>query len=98
RGGTARHDAVAWGYARASSAMGVHILQNCEVTGITRDAAGVTGIETTRGRIATRRLGLIAAGHSGQLAAMAGFRLPIESLALQALVSEPVKPCLDVVV
>jgi sarcosine oxidase subunit beta len=98
RGGTARHDAVAWGYARACSAMGMHILQNCEVTGISRDADGVTGIETSRGRIATKKLGIVVAGHSGQLAGMAGFRLPIESLALQALVSEPVKPCMDVVV
>jgi sarcosine oxidase subunit beta len=68
------------------------------VTGISRDAGGVTGIETTRGKIATRKLGLVVAGHSGQLAEMAGFRLPIESLALQALVSEPIKPCMDVVV
>ncbi len=98
RGGTARHDAVAWGYARACSAMGMHILQNCEVTGVTRDDAGVTGIDTSRGHIATRKLGLVVAGHSGHLAAMAGFRLPIESLALQALVSEPIKPCMDVVV
>ena len=98
RGGTARHDAVAWGYARACSAMGMHILQNCEVTGIRRDAQGVTGVDTTRGAIATKKLGIVVAGHSGQLAQMAGFRLPIESLTLQALVSEPVKPCMDVVV
>jgi sarcosine oxidase subunit beta len=98
RGGTARHDAVAWGYARACSAMGMHILQNTEVTGITRDADGVTGVQTSRGSIATKKLALIVAGHSGQLAEMAGFRLPIEALALQALVSEPIKPCMDVVV
>ncbi|MGQ0566855.1 MAG: sarcosine oxidase subunit beta family protein [Gemmobacter sp.] len=98
RGGTARHDAVAWGYARACSAMGMDIIQNCEVTGVTSDNGHVTGIETTKGTIATRKLGLVVAGHSGQLAQMAGFRLPIEAVALQALVSEPIKPCMDVVV
>ncbi len=98
RGGTARHDAVAWGYARACSQMGMHIIQNCEVTGVTSADGRVTGVETTRGRIGCDRLGLVVAGHSGQVAAMAGFRLPIESLALQALVSEPIKPCMDVVV
>jgi sarcosine oxidase subunit beta len=98
RGGTGRHDAVAWGYARACSAMGMHIIQNCEVTGIRTEAGQVTGVETTRGPIATRRLGLVVAGHSSRLAAMAGFRLPIESMCLQALVSEPIKPCMDVVV
>ena len=98
RGGTARHDAVAWGYARACSAMGMDIIQNCEVTGVTSDAGQVTGIQTTKGTIATAKLGLIVAGHSGQLAQMAGFRLPIEAVALQALVSEPIKPCMDVVV
>ncbi len=98
RGGTARHDAVAWGYARACSAMGIDILQNCEVTGIDQAGGRVTGVQTTRGPIACDRLGLVAAGHSGVLAGMAGFRLPIESVALQALVSEPVKPMLDVVV
>ena len=98
RGGTARHDAVAWGYARACSDMGMHIVENCEVTGIARDPGGVTGVTTTRGAIGCRKLGIVVAGHSGLLAEMAGFRLPIESVALQALVSEPVKPCLDVVV
>ncbi len=98
RGGTARHDAVAWGYARACSDMGMHIIENCEVTGIVRDDKGVTGVATTRGPIKCRKLGIVAAGHSGELAAMAGFRLPVESITLQALVSEPVKPCLDVVV
>ena len=97
RGGTARHDAVAWGYARAASALGVDIVQNCEVVGITRDAAGaVTGVETTRGSIATRKLGVVAAGHSSVVLAMAGLRMPLESYPLQALVSEPVKsvfPC-----
>ncbi|GGE04199.1 sarcosine oxidase subunit beta [Gemmobacter megaterium] len=98
RGGTARHDAVAWGYARACSAMGVDIIQNCEVTGIDQRDGRVTGVRTTRGDIGCDRLGLVVAGHSGVLAGMAGFRLPIESVALQALVSEPVKPMLDVVV
>ncbi len=98
RGGTARHDAVAWGYARACSAMGMDIIQQCEVTGIRREGDRVTGVDTTKGAIGCSRLGLVAAGHSSVLADMAGFRLPIESLALQALVSEPIKPCMDVVV
>ncbi|MEM6619742.1 MAG: sarcosine oxidase subunit beta family protein [Pseudomonadota bacterium] len=98
RGGTARHDAVAWGYARACSAMGMHVIQKCEVTGITREDGRVTGVETTRGAIACDKLGIVVAGHSGALADMAGFRLPVESVALQALVSEPIKPCMDVVV
>ena len=98
RGGTARHDAVAWGYARACSKMGMHIIENCEVTGINRENGRVTGVTTHRGSISCDKLGIVVAGHSGQLADMAGFRLPIESVALQALVSEPIKPCLDVVV
>ncbi len=98
RGGTGRHDAVAWGYARACSAMGMHVIQNCEVTGITAEGGRVTGVTTTRGAIGCDRLGIVVAGHSGQLAQMAGFRLPVESLCLQALVSEPIKPCMDVVV
>jgi sarcosine oxidase, subunit beta len=93
RGGTARHDAVAWGYARAASSMGVHVIQNCAVTGIDRDASGVTGVQTARGPIRCRQLCIVVAGSSGVLAEMAGFRLPIESVALQALVSEPIKPC-----
>jgi len=98
RGGTARHDAVAWGYARACSDMGMHILQKTEVTAVRSDGGQVTGVETTRGTIGCRKLGIVVAGHSGVLAEMAGFRLPIESVALQALVSEPIKPCMDVVV
>ena len=98
RGGTARHDAVAWGYARACSAMGMDIIQQCEVTGVRSDAGRVTGAETTKGFIATKKLGIVVAGHSGQVAEMAGFRLPVEAVALQALVSEPIKPCMDVVV
>ena len=98
RGGTARHDAVAWGYARACSDMGMHILQKTEVTGVTRENGKVTGVETSRGAIGCDKLGIVVAGHSGHLAEMAGFRLPIESVALQALVSEPIKPCMDIVV
>lgn len=98
RGGTARHDAVAWGYARACSDMGMHILQKTEVTGVTQEAGKVTGVETSRGFIATSKLGIVVAGNSGHVAGMAGFRLPLESVALQALVSEPIKPCMDIVV
>jgi sarcosine oxidase subunit beta len=98
RGGTARHDAVAWAYARACSGMGMDILQKCEVTGISQANGQVTGVSTTRGEIGCKKLGIVVAGHSGQLAEMAGFRLPLESVALQALVSEPIKPCMDVVV
>ncbi len=98
RGGTARHDAVAWGYARACSAMGMDVIQNCAVTGVRVTGGQVEGVGTTKGFIATRKLGMVVAGHSSHLAGMAGFRLPIESVALQALVSEPIKPCMDVVV
>lgn len=98
RGGTARHDAVAWGYARAADARGVDIIQNCEVTGIRRDGGRVTGVDTTRGFIGAKKIGIVAAGHSSVLAQMAGLRLPIESHPLQALVSEPLKPCLNTVV
>jgi len=98
RGGVARHDAVAWGYARAADAHGVDIIQNCEVIGIRRISGAVTGVETNRGFIGARKVGLVAAGHSSVLAEMAGLRLPLESHPLQALVSEPVKPVLDQVV
>ena len=98
RGGTARHDAVAWGYARACSAMGMDIIQQCEVLGVRSSGGVVTGVDTSKGAIDCKKLGLVVAGHSGQLAEMAGFRLPIEAVALQALVSEPIKPCMDVVV
>src|SRR5881396_1371401 len=89
RGGTVRHDAVAWGYARAADARGVDIIQQCEVTGIRIENGAVSGVETTQGFIETGKLGLAVAGHSGHLAAMAGLRLPIESHVLQAMVSEP---------
>ncbi|WP_298432042.1 sarcosine oxidase subunit beta family protein [uncultured Jannaschia sp.] len=98
RGGTARHDAVAWGYARACTDMGMDIIQKCEVTGVRTEGGRVTGVDTTQGQIACGKLGGVVAGHSGVLAGMAGFRLPLESVALQALVSEPIKPCMDVVV
>jgi len=92
RGGTVRHDAVAWGYARAADARGVDIIQNCEVTGIRIECGAIAGVDTTRGFIATRKLGIAVAGNSSRLAAMAGIRLPIESHVLQAMVSEPIKP------
>jgi len=99
RAGTARHDAVAWGYARAASALGVDIIQECEVTGFVRGAAGrVAGVETSRGRIRAERVAIAAAGHSSLLAALAGLRLPVTSYALQAMVTEPLKPRLDTVV
>jgi sarcosine oxidase subunit beta len=98
RGGTVRHDAVAWGYARAADARGVDIVQNCEVTGIDVEAGRVTGVQTTQGAIAAKKVGIVVAGHSSVLAAMAGFRLPIESHPLQALVSEPLKPVLHCVI
>ncbi len=99
RGGTARHDAVAWGYARGASARGVDIIQNCEVTAIRRDASGaVAAVETSRGTIRTRRIGVVAAGHTSVIMAMAGVRMPLESYPLQALVSEPVKPIMPCVV
>ncbi len=98
RGGTARHDAVAWGYARAASSRGVDILQNCEVKAILRDAAGaVSGVETTRGTIRTKKLGVVVAGHTSHVMALADVRMPIESVTLQALVSEPLKPIMPVV-
>jgi sarcosine oxidase, subunit beta len=93
RGGVARHDAVAWGYARAADAMGVDIIQNCEVLRIERGGDGaVTGVETTKGPIRTRRVGVAAAGHTSVVMQRAGLRMPLESFPLQALVSEPVKP------
>jgi sarcosine oxidase, subunit beta len=99
RAGTARHDAVAWGYARAADALGVDIVQDCEVTGFEKDAGGhVRAVDTRRGRIACGRVGIAAAGHSSVLAQLAGFRLPVTSYALQAMVTEPVKPRLDTVV
>ncbi|MED5531311.1 MAG: sarcosine oxidase subunit beta family protein [Pseudomonadota bacterium] len=98
RGGTARHDAVAWGFARKISSWGADIIENCEVTGIVRDKSKVTSIETTKGPMACEKLCIVVAGSSSLLAELAGFRLPVESVALQALVSEPIKPVMDCVV
>lgn len=99
RGGTARHDSVAWGYARAAAALGVDIIQNCAVTAIRRGADGaVEGVETTRGPIATKRIGVSAAGNTSVVMQMAGLDFPLESYPLQALVSEPVKPTFPCVV
>lgn len=99
RGGTARHDAVNWGYARAASALGVDIIQNCEVLGFLTDASGaVTGVETSRGPIRAGKVGISVAGNSSRLAAMAGLRLPIESHVLQAFVSEGLKPVIPGVI
>ncbi|NQW10574.1 MAG: sarcosine oxidase subunit beta family protein [Alphaproteobacteria bacterium] len=98
RGGTARHDAVAWGFARGADRLGVDIIQNCEVTGFERDGNRVTGIQTTRGTIGCGRVGMAVAGNTSRVAAMAGLRLPIESHVLQAFVSEPLKPLVDGVI
>jgi len=98
RGGVARHDAVAWGFARAADRRGVDIIQNCEVTGFVLRAGAVVGVETSRGRILAPKVAIVAAGHNSVLAAMAGVRLPLQSHPLQALVSEPLKPILDCVV
>ncbi len=98
RAGTARHDAVAWGYARAASALGVDIIQNCEVVDFIKEGGRVIAVNTSRGRIGAQRVGIAAAGHSSVLAKLAGFRLPVTSYALQAMVSEPIKPLLDTVI
>ncbi|MGH6814145.1 MAG: sarcosine oxidase subunit beta family protein [Hyphomicrobiaceae bacterium] len=98
RGGTARHDAVAWGFARAADRLGVDIVQHCEVTGIVCTGNRVTGVETTRGSIRADKVGIAVAGHTSHVAAMAGLKLPIESHLLQAFVSEPLKPLLGCVV
>ena len=98
RGGTARHDAVAWGYARAASALGVDIIQNCEVRGFAREGNRVVAVETARGRIGAGKVGIAVAGNSGRVAGMVGLKLPIETHVLQAFVSEPLKPMLDTVV
>jgi len=98
RGGTARHDAVVWGYARAADRRGVDIVQNCEVTGFRISNGRVMGVETTRGFIGADRVGMAVAGNTSRVAAMAGIHLPIESHVLQAFVSEAIKPVLDTVV
>jgi methylglutamate dehydrogenase subunit A len=98
RAGTVRHDAVAWGYARAADALGVDIIENCEVTGFVWDGDAVVGVETSRGKILGGKVAMAVAGHSSHVAKMAGLRLPIESHVLQAFVTEPVKPMVDHVV
>jgi sarcosine oxidase subunit beta len=98
RGGISRHDAVAWGYARAANALGVDIIQQCEVTGFDIQSGRVTGVNTTRGNIGAGKISFAVAGHTSHLAKMAGFRVPVTSMQLQAMVSEPIKPCLDTVV
>lgn len=99
RGGTARHDAVVWGYARAASDLGVDIIQNCEVTGFLRDRSGtVTGVETSRGKIGAGKVGLAVAGYTSLLAACAGLTLPIETHVLQAFVTEGLKPVIPGVI
>ena len=98
RGGTARHDAVAWGYARGADKRGVDLIQNCEVTGFDIEGGQVRGVQTTRGAIRAKKVGIVVAGRSSQVAAMAGIRLPIESHILQAFVTEGLKPVIDHVV
>ena len=98
RGGTARHDAVAWGFARAADQRGVDLIQQCEVTGIDVEGGVVRGVQTTRGAIRAKKVGIVAAGRSSQVAAMAGMRLPLESHILQAFVTEGLKPIVDHVI
>jgi heterotetrameric sarcosine oxidase beta subunit len=98
RGGTARHDAVVWGYARAASDLGVDIIQNCEVTGFVREGERIAGVQTTRGTIRAAKTGIAVAGNTSRVASLAGLRLPIESHVLQAFVSEAIKPFIDCVV
>ncbi|MDT3380779.1 sarcosine oxidase subunit beta family protein [Labrys portucalensis] len=98
RGGTARHDAVAWGYARAASDRGVDIVQNCEVTGFVREGGAIVGVETTRGTIRAKKIGMAVAGNTSKVGTMAGLRLPIESHVLQAFVTEGLKPLIPGVI
>ncbi len=98
RGGVARHDAVAWGFARGADQAGVDIVQNCQVTGIRRNGSQVIGVDTTKGFIKAKKVAVVAAGNTSTLADMAGVRLPLESHPLQALVSEPIKPVVNTVV
>lgn len=97
RAGNARHDAVAWGYARRADEYGIDIIQNCEVTGIDIADGKVTGVQTTRGAIKAKKVGAVVAGHASVIGQMAGLKLPVESHALQAMVTEPIKPLLDTV-
>ena len=97
RGGTVRHDAVAWGYARAAAALGVHIIEDCEVTGVRTAAGAATGVETSRGYVAADRIVFAVAGHTGAIGTLLGLRLPVETHLLQAMVTEPIKPLLGTV-
>lgn len=97
RAGISRHDAVVWGFARAANALGVDIIQQCEVTGFDIQSEKAVGVHTTRGHIGADKVSFAVAGHTGHLAKMAGFRVPVTSMQLQAMVSEPIKPCLDTV-
>ena len=98
RGGSARHDAVAWGYARGADQRGVDLVQNCEVTGFDIEGGVIKGVQTTRGAVKAKKVAIVTAGRSGQVAALAGMRLPIESHVLQAFVTEGLKPCIDHVI
>ncbi|MBV7297335.1 sarcosine oxidase subunit beta family protein [Enterovibrio paralichthyis] len=98
RGGVARHDAVAWGFARAADSLGVDLIQQTEVTGLRIEDGRIKGVETARGFIGADKVGCVVAGNSGELARMAGMTLPVESHPLQAMVSEPLKPCIDTVI
>ena len=98
RAGTARHDAVAWGYARAADERGVDLIQNCEVTGFSINNGRITGVETSRGKIEANKVAIVVAGRSSQVAQMAGIRLPIESHILQAFVTEGLKPVINNVI
>jgi len=98
RGGTARHDSVAWGYARAADSLGVDIVQQCEVTGMDINHGRIRAVQTNQGRITANKVAMAVAGHSSPVAAMAGLKLPVETHLLQAMVSEPIKPVLDTVV
>jgi sarcosine oxidase subunit beta len=98
RGGTGRHDALVWGYARAIDSMGVDVIQQCEVTGMLRKGGAIAGIETTRGTIRAKKVAVVTSGHTSNLMEMADVRMPMESVCLQALVSEPIKPAIDCVV
>lgn len=98
RAGIARHDAIAWGYARGADSRGVDLIQNCEVTGIDIENGVVRGVQTTRGAIRAKKVAIVVAGRSSQVAAMAGMQLPIESHILQAFVTEGLKPCINHVV
>jgi sarcosine oxidase subunit beta len=97
RGGTVRHDAVAWGFARAAAALGVDIVENCEVLGLSTAAGTATGVETTRGAIKAGRIVFAVAGHTGAIGTMLGTPLPVETHLLQAMVSEPIKPLISTV-